>query len=186
MLLRSELSFIPVQIKILMILFVLLSMHTGPFTKQLSANGDVKIKLYMQQELNTLPDYCQYRLAESEFREEFKGINGKTNWPPIFKETLNKWRGKIGIQNWTHIHHYCFGIRHFQNYSLNSSNKNETYKKHELTRALENFEYIRKAKTLNFPFWYDLYRYEAYLHLRLGNTAKAKWALKNSLKYKRK
>ncbi len=185
MLVVSKLLIIPVHVKVLMILFVILSTQNGLFTKLVFANGDVKIKLYMQQELNNLPEYCQYRLAETRFRNEFSGPNGKINWPPYFGESLNSWVQKIGPTSWTHIHHYCFGVSAFNEYSLDAANKNETYKNNKLQRALNEFEYMRGAEKVNFPLWYELYRYEAYIYMRLGNTAKAKWALEQSLRYKK-
>lgn len=185
MFLGSKLRAVPLNGKVLIILFALLSIQNGLLTQPLSANGDVKIKLYMQQELNNLPEYCQYRLAQTHFINEFRDQSGKINWPPAFGQRQKSWRQKIGPENWTHIHHYCFGIRAFNEYSLASADTSERYKNNRLQRALGEFDYIRNARTVNFPFWHELYRYEAYIYMQLGNTPKAKWALEQSLRHKR-
>lgn len=154
-----------------------------------AAGNVAQLQLYMAIELKYLPNYCQYRLAEIKFDDNFTDINGKINFPTSFKKPLNKWINAIGKQNWIYFHHYCDGIRDYTDYTSKvysiSENKRAAFKKNQMERALSQFEFMRHAKTLNFPFWYDLYRYEAYIYLQLGNTAKAKWALKKSLKYKK-
>lgn len=124
-------------------------------------------------------------MAETTFRKEFPILNGQRSWPPHFGKMRNQWENDIGNKNWRHLHHYCFGIRAFTEYSNMSPEEKKINKEPKLQRALREFEYMRKAQTLNFPFWYDLYRYETYIHLQLGNTAKAQWALEQSLKYKK-
>lgn len=145
---------------------------------------DMRIKMYMTS-LSTLPTYCQYKLAEINFRKDFTSVNGQSNWPTGFAKGRQQWANSIGLRNWTHLHHYCFGIRAFKEYTNSSYEVKEKFKKTKLQRALNEFQYMKNAKTVNFPFWSDLYRYEGYIYLELGNAPKAKSALENSLRYKR-
>lgn len=154
-----------------------------------AASGDIEITFYMES-LKDLPLYCQYRLAETEFRERVPVINGKRKWPLSFGKSRSKWEKIIGSQNWTYIHHYCFGIKKVMDYSRMTLNKNRHFTKDQLQNQLESalaeFEFMRNANTLNFPFFYDLYRYESLIYSNLGSFEKSMWALKQAYKYKRK
>lgn len=147
------------------------------------AVSDFEITLYMQS-LNNLPAYCQHKIAETRFRNECTDINGRINWPQKFGKSRSHWERYIGSQNWIYIHHYCFGIREFMDYSR-MNNEDKGNNQHKLVKAIEEFEFMRVSKTSNFRFWYDLYRYEAYIYMLLGNTSKAEWALKKSKNYGR-
>ncbi len=68
---------------------------------------------------------------------------------------------------------------------MDSIEKNR-FKQHQMKKALGQFEFMRKANTLNFPLWTDLYRYEALIYTELGDIEKAQWAIQQSLKHRRK
>ncbi len=154
-------------------------------TQKCEAASDIEIKLYISNELNSLPNYCQVRLAEVYFEKGYPDRKN-INWPPLFMKSLSRWKNSIGPQNWTYFHHYCFGIKDYNDYSaMDSYNKNR-FKQHQMKKALGQFEFMRKANTLNFPLWTDLYRYEALIYTELGNIEKAQWAIQQSLKHRRK
>lgn len=163
--------------------FLFLIIFFGYSNKPAFANDDLEIQLYMNS-LNFLPTYCQYRLAEAKFRNQYRAENNKYNWPESFGQSLSQWAQKVGYGNWVHIHHYCFGIRAFTESSRMSNEQNEMKKKQKLERALREFEYMRTRAQKNFPFWYDLYRYETSIHLQLGNSSDAQRALKKSLYFR--
>lgn len=170
---------------ILFVLFIsFISIFIWGHNKSAFANDDLMIEQYMMS-LNYLPTYCQYRLAEAKFRGDYTVSDGKRYWPEKFGKSLTQWRQKIGRRNWAHIHHYCYGIKAFTEYSNMNYKAEERQKKQKLERALREFQYITKAKTENFPFWYEKYRYEGYIYLYLGDTAKAQRALQQSLMYKK-
>jgi hypothetical protein len=150
------------------------------------ANGDSELKLFMLKEYANLPEYCQYRLTEIKYDDKFKDVNGKINFPPVFSQNLNKWKNRIGTQNWKYFHHYCTGIIDYNYYSNMSIDSKKRFKSHQLNKALGQFEFMRRAQLSNFPLWYDLYRYEALIYMELGNTGKAQWAIQQSQKYRKK
>lgn len=143
---------------------------------------DFEIQQY-KQTLSTLPTYCQDKLVETQYRNKFT-FNGKENWPPIYNKSRMKSINQVGVQNWAYVHHYCFGLRAYNEYSTLSYDQKKIKKNHILRRALEEFEFMRVARISNFPFMYNLYTYQALIYTDLGDHMKASWALKQSQKYR--
>ncbi len=155
------------------------------FASSSEAASDVEIQLYISQELNNIPNYCQIRLAEVYFEKEYSNRKN-IPWPPYFQKSLNKWENAIGKKNWGYFHHYCFGVIDIQNYMAMDSDQKLRYKHQQMKRALGQFEFMRNANTVNFPLWYQLYIYEFYIYSELGDIGNAQRALKESLKYRSK
>jgi hypothetical protein len=142
----------------------------------------------MSTELSNIPIYCQTKLAEVYFEKEYPpSERNNIKWPPFFSRYLNKYRNIVGRQNWIYFHHYCFGIKDYNTYISKKPsiaiNKQSNYKNEMCKRALGQFEFMRKANTLNFPLWRELYTYEALIYSELGSLEKALWATKQSRRY---
>lgn len=101
-------------------------------------------------------------------------------------KSLNRWKNAIGPKNWGYFHHYCFGIRDYNDYNMMDIKNKKRFKQHQMNKALGQFEFMRNANTLNFPLWADLYRYQALIYTELGNIEKAQWAIQQSLKHRRR
>lgn len=157
------------------------------FSSSSEATSDIEIKNYIAKELKNIPEYCQVRLAEVYFQKEYP-VQIRTNipWPPHFMKSLNKWKNAIGSQNWMYFHHYCFGVRDINDYMSIDYDQRNSHKHQYMKRALGQFQFMENANTMNFPFWYELYRYELYIYFELGDVGNAQRVLKQSLKYRRK
>lgn len=153
------------------------------FIKDIHASSYQDIVNYMNS-LNTLPEFCQYRLAETKFRKDFTDNQGQKRWPKEYGSRRYRWESLLGKKNWTYIHHYCFGIRAIMDYSMMSTQNKKKYKKRQMERALSEFQFMKNAQTYNFPLWYDLYNYEAYVYMRLDQPQKAEESLRKALGYK--
>lgn len=164
------------------IFITIIALFTHEHNRPVYALSDAEIISYMSK-LTNVPTFCQYRMAETTFRND---ADGGRSWPPLFTKERNKWMNIVGVQNWTYVHHYCFGVREYNEYSAMDYNNRSKHKKHKMTRALEEFEFMRKAQISNFPFMHELFRYESLIYAELGNFEKSQWAFKQSLKYRRK
>jgi len=156
-------------------------------TQRPATMGD--IVLYMNENKN-LPEYCQCRLAEAVFREQFRNTEqpNQMDWPVPFANLLAKWNKIIGANNWVHLHHYCFGIRSFnQSLSMFSESEKERITKSEtLKEALGGFKYMEERADSTFPLWSQLYLYEFRVYSQLGQPLMAQRALQRAAQSQKK
>lgn len=145
----------------------------------------VDMLLYMNSHKD-LPDYCQCRLAEAKFREEFRNKHRpQIDWPAQFAKVRDRWVRLFG-KNWRHIHHYCFGIQKL-NRSLRMTEKSEELRrKGTLKSALEEFEYMRRGAYPSFPLWPQLFMYESQIYLQLGQPVKAQRAMQQAIELQKR
>jgi hypothetical protein len=137
-----------------------------------------------------LPEYCQCRMAEAEFRDQFRNDwkPAQVDWPPQFAMLRAKWTKQFGA-SWGDLHHYCFGIMRL-NTAMGLTGKSEEVemrKKGTLTWALQEFRYIEgSASGGSFPLWPQLFMYEYQVYSRLGQPVKAQRALQRAAQYRKK
>lgn len=159
---------------------------SAPFAGD-AATTMADIELYMNS-LKGLPDYCQCRLAEAKFREEFmnKYRPAQIDWPAQFAKVRDRWAKPFG-KNWNHIHHYCFGIQKLNRVPRTTGSYGGRSKKDILLEAaLEEFEYMRRRADRSFPLWSQLFMYEYQIYFQLGEPAKAQRAMQQAVKYQKR
>lgn len=186
MILKLKMPLLPIRRYVLAIFFIFT--FTGIPSDGVAVRGESEIFLHMQS-LGNLPDYCKYKIAETKFKPLYKDSNNtkEVNWPPKFGSSLNQWQNRLGLLNWTYIHHYCFGIRAMNTYNSMDSKERKEKGEQQLNVALREFEFVRASRARDvFPFYYNLYRYEYIIYSGLGNYQKSKWAIEQSLKYRSK
>ena len=134
-----------------------------PFAANAIKYGGEKEMMSYFNSLNSLPEFCRYKMTAAEFR------SNRTAWPEEFENKLNQWVNRLGQLNWTYIHHYCYGVRAINEYVVMDIKEKETFGKKKLERALREFQFMRNSNAKHvFPFWNEVYSYEGFIHYRLG------------------
>jgi len=150
---------------------------------------DYTLLSYMQS-LNDLPDYCSCKLTELKYYKELRSVRDPkiTNWPKKFDRIRKYWKKRLHPQTWLYMHHYCRGIKWFNEYSRMSYEKKNTMQgKGKIKMALQEFQFMQNAKVHpSFPLYYEMYTYLSNIYMYLGQPQKAQWALAQAIRHKRK
>jgi hypothetical protein len=95
-------------------------------------------------ELLALPDYCRARLGGS-------------------KGAQLPWIQQMGKENFTHLHHYCYGLNYMNRIRVSFGSKHQ---KHYIQTALAQFNYVIQRWPANFYLTSEAKSYKTQLEFQ--------------------
>ena len=113
-------------------------------------------------ELRTLPPYCGPRIGELTF----------AHYPPQIvtanAPAAKMWKQRFGAANYSHLHHYCFGLNYINRARFMT---NKVDRRHALTVAINNFNYVIKRWKPNFELYSSAKAYKHQAELMLSTAS---------------
>lgn len=115
--------------RVLALLLISLVTVTG----SLSAQVD-----FSQDELKALPRVC---LAQ-------RFINEQLQFPVVSEQERKQWALRLGEKDYNSYHHYCWALLYIRR---GNAEREPASKAHNFTVAVDNFNYVQKNASVNFP-----------------------------------